>query len=71
MKKVINGKTYDTSTARLIAKSKEGELYEKKTGEYFLRVTQKEIRLDIIHPITKKQAEQWADETAEEFAPFG
>lgn len=47
MKKIINGKVYDTSTAKLCADTSNGgsyrdfshwseELYRKKTGEYFL-----------------------------------
>lgn len=47
MKKIINGKKYDTETARLICESDNGrtpsdfyyyrsKLYRKKTGEFFL-----------------------------------
>lgn len=47
MKKIINGKVYDTCTARLVAEHDSGhaandfhwfreELYVKKTGEFFL-----------------------------------
>jgi len=47
MKKIINGKLYDTDTAKLISRSYHGEgprdfrhyseeLYRKRTGEYFL-----------------------------------
>lgn len=46
MKKIINGKKYDTSTAKEIARWDNGDclsfgwcsetLYRKKTGEYFL-----------------------------------
>lgn len=47
MKKIINGKKYDTATAQLIGEDSWGggksdfhwtseELYKKKTGEYFL-----------------------------------
>ena len=47
MKKIINGKLYDTETAKLIGRSYHGEgprdfrhyseeLYRKRTGEYFL-----------------------------------
>ena len=71
MRKVINGKQYDTDTARKIASSPEGVLYEKKTGEYFLHITDKLIELDILHPLTESQAKKWADEVAEDFAPFG
>lgn len=46
MKKIINGKLYNTETARLIAKSETTtdhsdfgyyckEVYKKRTGEYF------------------------------------
>lgn len=71
MKKIINGKMYDTETARKIATSDEGVLYEKKTGEYFLNITNETINLNILHPITKGQAQKWVDEYAEDFAPFG
>lgn len=42
MKKIINGKKYDTETAKLLANARneihfyEEKLYRKKTGEYFL-----------------------------------
>ena len=47
MKKVINGKLYDTSTAELVGEWNNGrlddrlfacseDLYQKRTGEYFL-----------------------------------
>ena len=45
MKKIINGKKYDTDTARFLTSDGNGrsdfsrcyeELYRKKTGEYFL-----------------------------------
>ena len=45
MKKIINGKKYDTETAKLCASGGNGrsdfsrcyeELYRKKTGEYFI-----------------------------------
>lgn len=46
MKKIINGRKYDTDTAQLVAEWSEGyssdfshveeELYRKRTGEYFL-----------------------------------
>lgn len=71
MIKTINGKQYNTDTARKIATADEGTLYEKKTGEYFLHITMKDIGLDIIHPLTREQAGKWADEIAEEFQPFG
>ena len=71
MTKTINGKQYNTKTARKIATAAEGTLYEKKTGEYFLHITMGFIGLDIIHPVTKEQAGKWVDEIAEEFAPFG
>lgn len=71
MKKIINGKQYDTSTARKIATAENGSLYEKKTGEYFIHLEDNTIGLNIIHPITEDQAKKWVDEVAEDFAPFG
>lgn len=71
MKKIINGKQYDTETARRIATATEGTLYEKKTGEFFLHLVDDSIGLNIIHPLTENQAKKWADEVAEDFVPFG
>ena len=71
MKKIINGKVYDTETARKLATSEFGELYEKRTGEYFVDIVDKIIDFEEIKPITKKQAENWLDEVAEDFTPLG
>lgn len=71
MKKIINGKTYNTDTARKLAVADEGELYEKKNGEFFIHINIKEIGLEMIHPVDKKQAQFWADKIAEEYTPFG
>lgn len=71
MKKIINGKVYDTEKARKLATSEFGELYEKRTGEYFVHVVDKLIELEEIKPITKQQAEKWIDEVAEDLTPLG
>lgn len=36
MRKVINNKVYDTSTARYVGSSSNTILYQKRTGEFFL-----------------------------------
>ena len=71
MKKIINGKVYDTEKARKLATSEFGELYEKRTGEYFVHAVDKLIGLEEIKPITKEQAKRWLDEVAEDLTPFG
>ena len=59
MKKIINGKVYDTEKARKLATSEFGELYEKRTKEYFVHIVDKMIDFEEIKPITKEQAEKW------------
>ena len=71
MKKIINGKVYDTEKARKLATSEYGELYEKRTKEYFVHVVDKIIDFEEIKPITKEQAEKWIDEVAEDLTPLG
>lgn len=71
VKKIIDGKVYDTEKARKLATSEFGELYEKRTKEYFVHVVDKIINFEEIKPITKEQAERWLDEVAEDFTPFG
>lgn len=85
MKKVINGKVYDTETAKKVAvwyssyarndfHYYEEELYQKKTGEFFLygegnaaspysrRCGQNEwCGGERIEPLTYKQAQEWAE----------
>jgi hypothetical protein len=68
MKRVIKGKRYDTDKATLVGETMFGEpgeagytrqsLYRKRGGEYFAR-TQGPYTLDVIVPLTHKEAEEW------------
>lgn len=68
MKRVINGRRYDTDKATLVGETVFGEpgevgytrqsLYRKRGGEYFAR-TQGPYTLDAIVPLTPKEAEEW------------
>lgn len=86
MKKIINGKVYDTDTAKKVASwyssyarndfhYYEEELYQKKTGEFFLygegnaaspyrrSCGQNEwCGSEKIMPMTFKEAQEWAEE---------
>ena len=85
MKKIINGKVYDTETAKKVASwyssyarndfhYYEEELYQKKTGEFFLygegnaaspysrSCGQNELcGGERIEPLTYKEAQEWAE----------
>lgn len=64
MKRIINGKKYDTSTAKPLLETYRGvgirgELYQKKTGEFFVaHFTQWEGQSDSIEPITEEKAKE-------------
>lgn len=68
MKRVINGRRYDTDKATLVGETMFGEpgeagytrqsLYRKRGGEYFAR-TQGPYTLDAIVPLTHKEAREW------------
>lgn len=86
MKQIINGKKYDTDTATLIGDYWNGcgssdfnyiseELYQKKTGEYFLyacggALTSYSVQVSTstasggshIIPLTEAEAKNWAAE---------
>ena len=86
MKKIINGKVYDTDTAKKVASwyssyarndfhYYEEELYQKKTGEFFLHgegnAASKYSRScgqnewcgsEKIMPMTFKEAQEWAED---------
>lgn len=86
MKKVIDGKLYNTETATMVASWSNGyyigdlkhmseELYQKRTGEYFLYgvggpMTKYAISCgnsswsggDAIIPVTEQAAREWAEE---------
>lgn len=89
MKKIINGKRYNTETATLLASADNGfgvtdverteeELYQKKTGEFFLygksnpggsyaTIVPGGARMagEGIRPITRDEAKQWAEKYLE------
>lgn len=86
MKKIINGKKYDTETAKLVSSDSANlsrsdfswwheELYQKKTGEFFLYgeggPMSKYARScgqnscgygEDIFPMTEQKAKRWAEE---------
>lgn len=68
MRKIIEGKVYDTHTAELVGKHK-GEkdsvdnqkaLYRKRTGEYFVAVQDPQTKEGTISPYTYTAARNWA-----------
>lgn len=64
MKKIINGKKYDTNTAAYLFESYRGvgcwgELYRKDNGEFFVaHITQWEGQSDWIEPISESEAKE-------------
>lgn len=64
MKKIINGKKYDTKTARKLFQTYKGvgvsgELYLKKTGEFFeVHWTNWDGQVDTIEPLAEKDARE-------------
>ena len=79
MRKVINGKVYDTETATLVGHWSNGrsggdyisvDLYRKKTGEYFSAKQAGEYVSDLFYseqvaPMGYDQAREWAEEHLE------
>ncbi len=76
MKKVINGKLYDTDTAKFLGDFDNGKftndfsylyegLYQKRTGEHFLHCVGGELTTyhgSLIKPLTYEEAKKWAEE---------
>lgn len=85
MKKIINGKVYDTSTAKRVGSWDNGhytsdfqycseDLYQKKTGEFFLHCEGGAMSCyashsgnssgygEQIQPITYEKAQKWAED---------
>ena len=71
MRKVINGKMYDTATAKKVARyaysgTDEGRIYQKRTGEFFLYnevlngIYEYEIR-PLSDAEAKEYCEEWLD----------
>ena len=64
MKKIINGKKYDTNTAGYLFETYRGvgnwgELYRKNNGEFFVaHITQWEGQSDWIEPISEDEAKE-------------
>lgn len=71
MNKVIKGKRYDTSTAEAIYEIEVGtgrreELYQKRTGEFFLaHWTQWERENSWIEPLHIEEAKEWVEENCD------
>lgn len=71
MKVIINGRKYDTETARLLGRIMNenasigcpvfDELYRKKTGEFF-QYLWREFYGDEIVPLTEQEAREWTEE---------
>lgn len=71
MKVIINGRKYDTETARLLGKVMNenasigcpvfDELYRKKTGEFF-RYLWREFYGSEIVPLTEQEAREWMED---------
>lgn len=81
MKKIINGKAYNTDTAEKLGDCWNGEsdlryclktLYRERTGEYFLHCVGGGMTIyngQRIKPLTEAEARKWAEEylTADEY----
>ena len=66
MKKIINGKVYDTDTAKKCGEWHNGKfevetLYQKKTGEFFKCNRSNTVPLAYIMPLTYYGAQKWAE----------
>jgi len=75
MKKVINGKLYDTDTAKFLGDFDNGKLtndfsylyeglYQKRTGEHFLYCVGGALTIyngSVIKPLTYEEAQKWAE----------
>ena len=84
MRKIINGKAYDTSTAELLFEHMdifEGnlygakDLYRKKTGEYFLNIKSFDCNRfcgEYISPLTLAEAREFGESCmgAKEYEPI-
>ena len=73
MRKIINGKAYDTDTADMIAEWQScGDpirwetLYRKKTGEFFLLINDPYRTGVRISPISEFEANMWVEDCANE-----
>ena len=77
MKKIINGKKYDTTTATRIARDTNfcgsttesdyyaSDLFKKKTGEYFVYDfgnSRSKQPGEKITPVTEQEAKEWCEE---------
>ena len=69
MKKIIDGKKYSTNTSKMLAiwkQEKTETLYRKDTGEFFLHISETNIRqiapTEKITPIGESTAKMWAEQ---------
>ncbi|MCQ2417780.1 MAG: hypothetical protein MJ071_08215 [Oscillospiraceae bacterium] len=64
MKSIINGKVYDTSTAKKLAECKECKetMYQSETGEFFIY---RKGKKEEIEPVTEEHAAEWAKKLLE------
>jgi len=80
MKKIINGRKYDTNTATEVCRgyfgnfgSKKVVLYKKKNGEFFEHHTLNEFGFrEWIEPVDEKEAKRFAEEqmTGDDYEKF-
>ena len=56
MRKVINGRTYNTATSKRIGGTDTSALYKNTKGGYFLYME----HLHVIDPISEEEAQTWA-----------
>ena len=76
MRKILNGKAYDTDTAEMIAEWESSgnwgnpirweTLYRKKTGEFFLLINNPYMSGLTISPISEFEARMWIEDCANE-----
>ncbi len=79
MRRIINGKAYDTSKAQLVASDRYWDgnnfdrhgrntfLYKTETGNFFLhRTTNWQGERDYIEPLTLEEAEWWYERLPEQ-----
>ena len=63
MKRIINGKKYDTDTAIEVLPSARNALFQKTNGEFFV-LSQSSVSLTEIHPLTLDEAKKYVENHA-------
>lgn len=84
MRRIINGKVYDTETADLVASDRYWDghnferhgrntyLYKTKKGNFFLhRTTLWQGELDTIEPVTVEEAKYWYEQLPKQEMDYG